>query len=180
MKLKTLTILSSINILDEIFFRFTNPKTCHSHDAYTANKINMVKPIVKKIKNIIQKITPISTRKKTILIAEDEEFNFLYLKTILSSHNFNLLRAHNGKEAVRICKSNSEIDLILMDIKMPVMNGFEATSKIKKSRPDVPIIAQTAYSTKNDRNKAYESGCSDFISKPFTQEDLLEKIKTYI
>ena len=116
------------------------------------------------------------SKNKTILIAEDDEFNFLYLQTILSNENFNLLKANNGKDAVQIYKSNPQIDLILMDIKMPIMNGFEATKKIKELSPDLPIIAQTACSTQNDRNKAFESGCSDFISKPFSSADLLEKI----
>lgn len=117
---------------------------------------------------------------KTLLVAEDEEFNFIYIKTLLSRDNFRLLRANNGQEAVDICESNPQIDLILMDIKMPVMNGYEASMKIKELRPNLPIIAQTAYSTAIDRNKAFESGCSDFISKPFTKENLLAKIASQL
>jgi CheY-like chemotaxis protein len=114
-----------------------------------------------------------NNKPKTLLIAEDEEFNFMYIKELLSGESYTLIRATNGIEAIEICKSNSQIDLILMDIKMPVMNGYEASKQIKKFRPALPIIAQTAYSTESDKNNALNSGCSDFISKPFIKEDLL-------
>ncbi|MBN1926298.1 MAG: response regulator [Prolixibacteraceae bacterium] len=124
---------------------------------------------------IINEITE-NNKPKTLLIAEDEEYNFMFIEELLSDESYTLIRANNGIEAIEICKSNSLIDLVLMDIKMPVMNGYEATKQIKKIRPDLPIIAQTAYSTESDKNKALESGCSDFISKPFNKEGLLTKI----
>lgn len=117
---------------------------------------------------------------KNILVAEDEEFNFLYIEVLLANENYNLIRAYNGEEAVEIVKTNSQIDLILMDIKMPKMNGFEATKIIKKLKPDLPVVAQSAYSTSNNKNEAFECGCSEFISKPFSKELLLETIKFYI
>ena len=91
------------------------------------------------------------------LIAEDGEINFLFLKTILTKikeYDFIIHRAKNGKEAVQSCTENKEIDLVFMDIKMPLMNGYDATRKIKKIRPELPIIAQTAYSTKGDIKKS--------------------------
>jgi len=88
----------------------------------------------------------------------------------------NIIRAVNGIEAVELCKSNPDIDLVLMDLKMPEMDGYEATVLIKEFRPELPIIAQTAYSAKADRSKALACGCSDFISKPINKELLLSKI----
>ncbi|HUW06943.1 MAG TPA: response regulator [Williamwhitmania sp.] len=113
---------------------------------------------------------------KTLLIAEDEESNYMLLEEILSNLNLNLVWAKNGVEAISICKEQ-EIDLILMDIKMPVMDGFEATMKIKDFNPNMPIIAQTAYSTDFDRNKAFGCGCTDYISKPFKMDFIISKIK---
>jgi len=112
----------------------------------------------------------------TILIAEDEDFNFILLGEILSPHHVVILRAINGAEAVDLAKTKEDIDLILMDLKMPVMDGYEATKQIKGIRPGLPIIALTAYSQDSDRGKALYCGCSDFISKPFDRSVLIEKI----
>ncbi len=120
--------------------------------------------------------------KNLILIAEDVDTNFLFLKTILTKiepYNFIIYRAKNGKEAVAICEENKNIDLILMDIKMPVMNGYDATKYIKKMHPDIPIIAQTAYSIDEDIQKALESGCDDFISKPVDKKALISIVQKY-
>ena len=119
---------------------------------------------------------------RTILIAEDEEINILYLKELLNyfdGYNLNVLLAENGKEAVRLCHKN-DIDVILMDIKMPVMNGIEASKKIKLFKPDVPIIVQTAYSMAEDKNLALKSGCDDFISKPIDKDIFISMIKKYL
>lgn len=113
---------------------------------------------------------------KTLLVAEDEDANFFLLKRFLSDQNFNILRAINGVEAIETCKSR-HVDMILMDIKMPVMDGYEATSKIREFMPDLPIIAQTAYTSDSDRNKAMACGCTDFISKPLTRDILISKTK---
>jgi len=104
--------------------------------------------------------------KFTILIVEDEEVNYLYIETLLEDEieiNCEILHAKHGQEAVEICKENSEIAFILMDLKMPIMNGFEATKLIKEFKPDLPIVAQTAYTTKEDKEKAFTAGCDDFI-----------------
>jgi PAS domain S-box-containing protein len=113
---------------------------------------------------------------KTLLIAEDEDSNFMLLEEMLSDPGIKIIRAVNGLEAIEICKSNPHIDLVLMDIKMPEMDGYQATIRIKEFKPDLYIIAQTAYSTEAERNKAFASGCSDFISKPLKRELLLSKI----
>ncbi len=121
--------------------------------------------------------------KYTILIVEDEEVNYLYIETLLKDIieiQCNIIHSKNGKEAVDLCETNSEIDFVLMDIKMPVMNGHEATKLIKEFRPDLSIVAQTAYSTKEDKGKAISAGCDDFISKPISEETLKKIINKYL
>lgn len=120
--------------------------------------------------------------KYTILIAEDEGINFLYLQKLLTTavKSCNILRAKNGQEAVEICSNDKTIDLILMDIKMPVMNGFEATKKIKAFNPEVPVVAQTAYSSDEDKNKAKTAGCNDFISKPINVDALYAVVDKFV
>jgi signal transduction histidine kinase/CheY-like chemotaxis protein len=110
-----------------------------------------------------------------VLIAEDEEINFLYLETLIKdqlSLNCSILHAKDGKEAIMHCKENPNICMVLMDIKMPVMDGFEATREIKKLKPNLKIIAQTAYSTNEDQQKAMAAGFNDFFSKPMDEEAL--------
>lgn len=116
--------------------------------------------------------------KKTILIAEDTESNFKLVKYFLSDLNIEILRAVNGKEAVEKCLSGRLIDLVLMDIKMPVMNGYTAIKLIHESIPSIPIIAQTAYA--DDLEKALESGCSGYISKPFDKKGLLRVLNEFM
>ena len=114
--------------------------------------------------------------KKVILIAEDDDISYVLLESIFSDENFQLIQAKDGLEAVKLFAQNPGIDLILMDINMPVMNGFEATRKIREINDKIPIIAQTAYALEGDREKSLEAGCSDYISKPIKKKDLLEKI----
>ncbi len=120
--------------------------------------------------------------KYSILIVEDEEVNYLYIDTLLEGFDLSLktLHAKHGAEAIEICKANNEIDLVLMDMKMPIMNGFEATKQIKEFRPDLQIVAQTAYSTREEKEQAFTAGCDDFISKPITEETLREIIDKYL
>jgi len=122
-------------------------------------------------KNIIISENYISTPKK-IMIAEDEEFNYMLIEELLLGLNFTLLRAKNGLEAIEICKMDPYIDLVLMDIKMPIMNGYEATQQIKKMRPKLPVIALTAYTQQSDRERAMDNGCDDYISKPIIYDQL--------
>jgi PAS domain S-box-containing protein len=113
----------------------------------------------------------------TILVAEDEDSNFILLAEYLSDLNVKIIRAINGFDAVEICKSNNSIDLVLMDIKMPIMDGYEATRQIREFNKDIPVIAQTAYYSDIDKKRAMECGCTDFISKPIKQEILIAKIE---
>ncbi len=120
--------------------------------------------------------------KYTILIAEDEKINFQYLKTVLEDFELNIktLRAKHGIEAIDICKKNTDIDIVLMDLKMPIMSGFDATKQIKEFRPNLPIIAQTAYTSDEEKNEAYKSGCDGFISKPTNEETLKNIINKFL
>ena len=113
----------------------------------------------------------------TILIVDDEKMNYLYLKEIIDFLNIKNIYASNGMEAIELVEKHPEISLILMDIKMPVMNGYISTKKIKKLRPKLPIIAQTAYAQQGDREKALNAGCDDYISKPIKETELISLIK---
>ena len=117
--------------------------------------------------------------KCNILIAEDEEINFLFLEILLKNEvdlNCSIVHAKNGEEAVAICRKNPEIDFVLMDLKMPVMDGFEAIKLIKEFRPELPIVAQTAFSSAEDKERVFAAGFNDFLSKPIGQEALREVI----
>jgi len=114
-----------------------------------------------------------------ILIAEDVESNFLYLKAVLSKLNATIFWAKNGIEAVEICEKNP-IDLIFMDLQMPEMNGYEATEILKKKFPTLPIVAQTAFAMSDDREKALDSGCDDYLAKPIKSKDLLGVVEKFI
>jgi two-component system cell cycle response regulator DivK len=114
-----------------------------------------------------------------ILIAEDVESNFLYLKAVLSKLNATIFWAKNGVEAVNIC--NEEIiDLVMMDLQMPEMNGYEATKILKRKFPNLTIIAQTAFAMSDDREKALDVGCDDYLAKPIKSKDLLSTVEKYI
>jgi CheY-like chemotaxis protein len=112
---------------------------------------------------------------KTFLIAEDEEINYLFLEEALKHTSVKILRACNGEEAVLLFKSNA-IDLVLMDIKMPKKNGYDAKTAIKEINSTVPIIAQTAYALSGEKEKILSSGFDDYIAKPIKQANLLEVI----
>jgi CheY-like chemotaxis protein len=117
---------------------------------------------------------------KTILIAEDEETNFLYLKAALSRTGVKILRARTGREAVTVIKTNDQVDLILMDIKMPEMNGIDATMEIKAFNKNMKIIAQTAYAMEDDRELYFQAGCIDYLAKPIHRDLLLTTISKYL
>ena len=117
--------------------------------------------------------------KYTILIAEDEEVNYMYIETVLIDIlklNCKIFHAKSGLEAIDFCKNN----IILMDLKMPDLNGYEATKEIRKFNSDVPIIAQTAYTSIGDREKAIAAGCNEFISKPINKELFSSVINNFL
>lgn len=118
--------------------------------------------------------------KKTILIAEDTEMNYLFLVEALKHTHVSILRAKDGEEAIEVFNNNDHIDLILMDINMPKLDGFETTKQIKQMRKDIPIIAQTALSMEDARERSEEVGCDDFILKPIKLKLFLSKLDSYL
>jgi CheY-like chemotaxis protein len=122
----------------------------------------------------------IHTEENTILIVEDDETSSILLQVYLSKEKYNLLYAVNGKMAVQMFRENPDIDLILMDLKMPVMDGYEATRQIKEMNKNIPIIAQSAYALSGDNVKALEAGCDDYVTKPVKKEELLAKIEALL
>jgi signal transduction histidine kinase len=113
---------------------------------------------------------------KTILVAEDEETNYLFLKELFSNSKCHILWAKNGYDTIQLCEKYPNINLILMDIKMPEMDGFKATNILKNLYPDLPIIAVTAYAMPEDKEKALKAGCDGYISKPISKKMLVENI----
>ena len=116
---------------------------------------------------------------KTILIAEDEQSNFDFLKILLTRMNIKVLWAKDGLEAVQLCETDPSINLVLMDIKMPRLNGYDATKLIKSKRPDLPIVAQTAYAMISDQQEAEQSGCDEYLSKPLKINQIIEILEKY-
>lgn len=116
---------------------------------------------------------------KTVMIVEDDQCNCLLLEEILKPTGVNIICASNGKEAVEECEENDNIELILMDIKMPVMCGLEAVEKIKKMRATIPVIAQTAYAFDRDKSMAMEKGFDDYLIKPLKEKDVIKAIEKF-
>lgn len=115
---------------------------------------------------------------KTILVAEDDESNYLLVNELLL--NTKIMHAGNGSHAVEICKNSDHIDLVLMDIKMPVMDGMEAMKKIKDLKPDLPVIALTAYAYADDKSRFLEAGFDEYLSKPVSQKELIDVVERFI
>ena len=113
----------------------------------------------------------------TVLVADDDEISYLYIKDVLTKGNYKVLHAVNGKQAVQLFNEIPEVKIILMDLKMPIMNGIDATCEIRKKNLEIPIIAQTGYTSEIDKQKALNAGCSDFIPKPLNKDLLLKKIE---
>jgi CheY-like chemotaxis protein len=125
-----------------------------------------------------QAYTKMAWPEKTILVVEDESSNYKYLEALLANR-VKLMWVKNGADAVRTC-SEQTIDLILMDVKLPKMNGFEATRRIKQIKPELPVIAVTAFAMEADKNESIQAGCDNYISKPYKMEELFSLINTYI
>lgn len=117
---------------------------------------------------------------KTILITEDNPSSFLLLKTILGKTKAHILHSGNGKDAVELCKTNPEINAVLMDIQLPEMNGYDATRKIKQNRKDLPVIVQTAHALAEYEIKSKDAGCDDFLVKPIQRDKLIEVLSKYL
>lgn len=140
-------------------------------------------PVEHNIKKISEqmdnKITP-NWKNKTILIVEDNYQGFVLLKNYLLHTQAKLIHVSNGVEAVDICKNNSDIDMVLMDIQLPEMNGYEATAIIKKHRNELPVIAETAYAMTEDSLEAKNAGFDDYLTKPIEKEIFLSVLGKYL
>ncbi len=145
-------------------FYFTIPLTVSKADQQTIQQPNNKKAIPN----------------KTLLIVEDDESSFEYLLAITKALKTKIIWAKDGQEAIDVCRKQTNIDLILMDIHMPVLNGYDATKVIKTINPNLPIIAQTAFAIAGDKEKAIAVGCDDYISKPIKKEILLKLINKYV
>ncbi len=116
---------------------------------------------------------------KKILVVEDDDLNYAFLDAVISQTNATVIRAENGHEAMSKCK-NLKPDIILLDIRLPEMDGFEFTEQIRKSGIMIPVIAQTAYAMSGDRHKCMDAGCSDYIAKPLKKNELLRKMSNFL
>jgi signal transduction histidine kinase len=123
-------------------------------------------------------ITPTDAVK--ILVVEDDPVSFLLLKEIFKPTNYQIFHAENGQEGVRFAKEHADLDLILMDVNLPLLNGHDATREIRVFNPSIPIIAQTANAMMGDKEKALDAGCSDFITKPIQAKILLGKVGFFL
>lgn len=115
-----------------------------------------------------------------ILIAEDEEINYQLIRVALRRTGAKIFRAANGLEAVDFVKQHPDVHIILMDIQMPIMNGYQAMELIKAFKKDIPIIVQTAFAMASERDKAYESGCDEYVTKPINLDVLISKMQQFI
>ncbi|MBS5018588.1 MAG: response regulator [Alistipes sp.] len=115
---------------------------------------------------------------KTILVAEDVASNYLFIDILLRSENYDVIHAMNGYEAVETVR-RQDVDLVLMDLKMPVMDGLTAIEKIREFKPDLPIIVLTASILPSNRETAFHVGCNDYMTKPIDSKFLMETIAKY-
>jgi PAS domain S-box-containing protein len=148
-------------------FYFTIPYNANHEELISERKLVSPEPIEHSLKKL------------KILVAEDDESSEKLLTEILKKYCKEEIRVNNGKDAVKTCKDNPDIDLIFMDIQLPDMNGYEATREIRKFNKSVLIIAQTAYALTGDRELTLKAGCNDYISKPIDKRLLKEMIQKY-
>jgi hypothetical protein len=137
-------------------------------------------PVVLIGKKSVRSSKPKSGTRDYLLLVEDDDLNFQYFDEIFKNEKYRYIHAVNGLEAVQICEKNPEIKLVLMDIKMPVMNGFDALKLIRQIRPDLPVIAQTAYALAGDKERILQAGFDDYITKPIQKDELLHLLEKYM
>lgn len=120
------------------------------------------------------------TKRIRILAAEDDEINYLYIKELLRAPNFELVWARDGSEAVEQFRKGPDFDVVLIDVKMPVMNGYDATVMIKKINAGIPVIAVTAYNRQEDISRATGVNFDGYVVKPIEKNDLMLKIRNVL
>jgi CheY-like chemotaxis protein len=127
-----------------------------------------------------EKATPGKSSSRKVLVAEDDESNFVFLSELLKPYKVEIFHATTGEQVLELVEKNPDVSIVLMDIKMPGMNGLEATKAIKSKYPDIPVIAQTAYAFANDKDRALEAGCDNYVTKPIAKDVLVDILKHYI
>jgi len=148
-------------------FYFTIPYNTNKQEQRAIANVISTKDIEAQIKNL------------KILIVEDDETSDFLITSMLKKNNHDVLHVKTGVESIEVCRNNPDLDLVLMDIRMPGMGGYEATRQIRQFNKDVIIIAQTAYGLSGDRQKALDAGCNDYISKPIDKDELLQLLQKY-
>ena len=118
-------------------------------------------------------------REGVILIVEDEIYNYLFVEQILQNRGLRVLHAENGTIALEMMAKHPEVELVLMDIRLPGMDGYETTRKIKENRQNLPVVALTALALSGDREKAIQAGCDDYLKKPVLKEELLSVVDRF-
>jgi CheY-like chemotaxis protein len=116
---------------------------------------------------------------KTVLLVDDHNYSLIVLRKMIEKSGINVISVQNGLEAVKVCQEQS-LDLVLMDIKMPVMDGYKAMKQIKRIKPEMKIIAETAYALFGDRSKILDAGFDDYLPKPISMERLDEVLNKYL
>lgn len=116
---------------------------------------------------------------KVVLVVEDNEISFKLISAVLSRVNVGIIHASNGRKAIEMCSSNPHLNLVLMDIQLPEVNGLEATKKIKRIRPDLSVIATTANTFDEDEAACREAGCAAYITKPLQFRKLFELMQSF-
>lgn len=117
---------------------------------------------------------------KTVLIVEDDISSIFYLKEILADTSVKIVVVNDGQSALDTCLENNNIDIVLMDIQIPILDGYSTTRKIKEMKPALPVIAQTAYALLEDKHLCFEAGCDGYIAKPIEAGSLLKKMSEFI
>lgn len=152
-----------------------NGTTIYFTIPYIKSKVPLISSVIEEQKPAIQ----VKNREINILVAEDEEYNMMYITELFSTTNFKIIEANNGKKALELAQNHPEIQLVLMDIKMPVMDGNEAMKEIKKLRPSLPIIALSAFAMESDKAKALALGFDAYLTKPLDRKLLFQLIESF-
>ena len=152
-----------------------NGTTIYFTIPFIKSKVPLISSVIEEQKPAIQ----VKNREINILVAEDEEYNMMYITELFSTTNFKIIEANNGKKALELAQNHPEIQLVLMDIKMPVMDGNEAMKEIKKLRPSLPIIALSAFAMESDKSKALALGFDAYLTKPLDRTILFQLIESF-
>jgi len=152
-----------------------NGTTIYFTIPYVKSKTPLISSVIEEQKPSIQ----LKNKEITILVAEDEEYNMMYITELFSSTNFKIIEANNGKKALELAQSNPDIQLVLMDIKMPVMDGNQAMKELKKLRPSLPVIALSAFAMESDKVRAMGLGFDAYLTKPLDRKLLFQLIEKF-